>query len=381
MLYKEGSGKTRDGPLKLTGERVWRTYTGGGNIDRLYGKNNPEDTHFPEEWMFSVTRAFNAGREHLTEGICCLEEDPSCSLKMLLEKEPEGILGKEHTAQWGPDPGVLIKIIDSSERLTIQVHPDKKMAEHLFSSSFGKTECWHILEVDERKNPCIYLGLKKGITREKWKDCFERQDISQMLSLMNCIKVRPGETYLVQGGMPHAIGAGCMLMEIQEPTDLTIRVERITPSGFSIDDRMCHQGIGFERMFDCFSYVGYTKEQIKELYCIKPMKLKNGGWQMVGYEDTPCFRMESHTIVQEQILRTEKEFYCVYIEAGRGELEFENMKYPISRNAQFFIPANCGSYKIKVENDPIKLLKFYGPKVNAASGGELYDKTCSQDWN
>ena len=77
-----------------------------------------------------------------------------------------------------------------------------------------------------------------------------------MLEWMHCIEVHKGDTVLIQGGVPHAIGAGCFLAEIQEPTDYTVRTERITPSGLKVADTMCHQGLGFQKMFDCFHYEG-----------------------------------------------------------------------------------------------------------------------------
>ena len=110
-------------------------------------------------------------------------------------------------------------------------------------------------EIDGEK-PCIYFGFKEGITREYWKKVFDEQDIPKMLDCLHEIEVAPGETWLIEGGVPHAIGAGCFLMEIQEPTDFTIRTERSTPSGFQIADSMCHQGIDFDNMFECFLYDG-----------------------------------------------------------------------------------------------------------------------------
>ena len=111
-------------------------------IDRLHGKEQGEDGHFPEEWMYSVTRAANAGREERVEGISSLDDGSSRTLKEVLERQPDEMLGASHVKKWGVTPGVLIKIIDSRERLTIQVHPDKEKARELFHSPFGKTECW-----------------------------------------------------------------------------------------------------------------------------------------------------------------------------------------------------------------------------------------------
>lgn len=165
---------------------------------------------------------------------------------------------------YGGQLGVLVKALDSSERLTIQVHPDRRAAQKLFQSAFGKTEAWYILggRVINGEDPYILYGFKPGMTREKWEQLFWDQDIEGMLQSLNKIKVEPGQVFIVEGGMPHAIGSGCFLLEIQEPTDYTIRVERMTPSGREIAEFMCHQGIGFDRMFDCFHYDVYTEEEV-----------------------------------------------------------------------------------------------------------------------
>ena len=167
------------------------------------------------------------------------------TLKSVLESDTEGYLGKG-AAQ--PTLGVLTKLIDSAERLTLQVHPDKPTALRLFRSQYGKTECWHILSGHpvNGEEPCIYYGFQPDMTRARWEALFHAQDIPGMLAGMQKYPVHPGDTILIEGGMPHAIGAGCFLVEIQEPTDYTIRVERTTPSGFAVADSMCHQGLGFE---------------------------------------------------------------------------------------------------------------------------------------
>ncbi len=360
-------------PLKLKGERVWRTYVGGRMIDRLHGKEQGEDGHFPEEWMYSVTRAANAGREEIVEGISSLDDGSSRTLKEVLERQPDEMLGASHVKKWGVTPGVLIKIIDSRERLTIQVHPDKEKARELFHSPFGKTECWHILGTreDMDEEACIYLGFKEGITRDLWESCFEKQDYETMLSLLNRIPVKPGETYLVRGGVPHAIGAGCLLIEIQEPTDYTIRVEKVTPSGFQIDDRMCHQGLGFKRMFECFTFEGESQERTKEKFCIRPQRLSQDSgdrYELAGYGDTPCFRMEKLILEGDIGLKGEGGFSCLYVVSGKGILKTESRQYPLEKHGQFFIPAEAGEYTVSANEasasggEPLILLRLYGPE-------------------
>lgn len=355
-------------PIMLAGERVWRTYTGGRNIDLLHGKEIAEDNHFPEEWMYSVTRAMNSGREEIVEGICRTVENSELTLKELIEKNPEEMLGQEHIKKWGSTPGVLVKIIDSKERLTIQVHPDRKKAFELFHSRFGKTECWHILGIrtDMEEKPCLYLGFRKGITRKEWEACFREQDYDRMLSYLNRVEVKEGETYLVKGGVPHAIGAGCMLIEIQEPTDYTIRVEKITPSGFRIDDQMCHQGLGFEKMFECFNYQGYSQKEVLHNYRILPKKLseeRNNCYELVGYQDVDCFRIVEMRIETICMMSGEGTFYGIYVVSGEGILTVREKRYELKRNTQFFVPAVCEGYYItNIGADILRVLKLYGPE-------------------
>ena len=253
-----------------------------------------DNPNFPEEWIMSVVAARNVGREDVADEGLSHIYGTQTALKELLEANPAEYLGAGHAAGEKCDLGVLVKIIDSSERLTIQAHPDIPTARALFSSPHGKTECWHILggrEINGEK-PCIYLGFKRGVTRERWKELFDKQDLDGMLDSLERFDVKAGDTILIEGGMPHAIGAGCFLVEIQEPTDFTIRVERTTPSGFAVDDFL----LGFDKMFDVFHYEETSREEIMRKYFIKPSNVRTAeageSATLVGYENTPMFRLD-----------------------------------------------------------------------------------------
>lgn len=355
-------------PFKVKGERVWRTYLGGRELDKIHESITPEDSHFPEEWMFSTTKSNIAGREHLEEGLCYLEGAERITLKECIEDNPEMMLGKDHFKEFNTSMGVLIKLIDSCERLTVQVHPNKDKAMEFFNSRFGKTECWHILGTreDGEELPCIYMGFKEGITREAWKDCFDRQDYNGMLSLMHRIQVKKGETYIIYAGVPHAIGAGCLIMEIQEPTDYTFRIEKVTPSGFIMDDLMCHQGIGFEKMFECFNYDGKSLEEAAAAWCIKPKRVEEAeGYVMdslVGYENTKCFKMDKVTIETKAKIKQEDAFVCLYVLKGKGSLSCCGKTMTLEINDQVFVPAASEEYVVEnIGSTSLEILKCYGP--------------------
>ena len=153
---------------KLLPTRVYRAYFGGKNLDRLENKK-PEITRFPEDWLASTTVAFNPGRDIPDEGLSKIENGEF--LKTVIDSNKKSMIGDAE------DMSILCKLLDSSERLVIQVHPTVEFAKQHFNSEFGKTECWYILNDGGE----IYIGFKEGITKEYWKNLFEVQDIDGML--------------------------------------------------------------------------------------------------------------------------------------------------------------------------------------------------------
>ncbi|MBS6196692.1 MAG: hypothetical protein KH828_14110 [Clostridiales bacterium] len=157
-----------------------------------------------------------------------------------------------------------------------------------------------------------------------------------------------------------------MIIEIQEPTDYTIRIEKTTPSGFEIDDAMCHQGLGFEKMFECFDYEGNTEESILKKYRIAPKKMEgsNGVYhELVGYKDTPCFGIEKFEIEKETNFTGEEVFYCMYVLSGQGILKTGEEEFELKQNGQFFVPADCGDYSvINTGETALEILKMHGPE-------------------
>lgn len=207
--------------FKIASTRVWRTYFGGKEIEKWQGFEEPKDSDMPEDWIASVVNARNPGREHiLDEGLSKVSLDFNgggvTTLKALIESDPQGFLGVEHYKKYGNNTAFLTKIIDSMNRLTIQVHPDKVFSKQVFQSDYGKTEAWYILggrKVDG-EDPYILLGFKPGITKEVWRKLFEKQDIQGMLDSLHKVYIKPGDVFIIYGGVPHAIGSGCLSVKL-----------------------------------------------------------------------------------------------------------------------------------------------------------------------
>ena len=355
-------------PLLLDNPRAWRTYLGGSALSALHGETG-EDGHYPEEWIMSVVCARNAGREAMVdEGLSHLAATGE-TLKAYVEANPAATLGAAHAARHGASPGVLVKLIDAAERLTVQVHPDRALAMALFQSPFGKTECWHILggRTVGGEKPCVYFGFQQGVTRENWQRLFAQQDIAGMLACLYRFEVQLGDTLLIEGGIPHALGAGCFLAEIQEPTDYTIRVERTTPSGFPVADFMCHQGLGFDKMFDCFHYDSLTRDEVARRWFIPARTLEQqaGGTRqaLIGYGQTPMFGMNRLDVQGTLDVPCEPQFSGLYVLAGEGYLLCDGERTPIAQAQQYFVPAGVSGMRLcATAGQPLTVLQCFGPK-------------------
>lgn len=343
IMYEEMNGKI----LKLSETRVWRTYTGGKTIDVWHGKIKGEISNFPEDWVASTVRASNPGREDIMEGYSTVRNISGYPLlKEVLEEQKENYFGKKHLEKYGSELGMLIKLIDSAERLTIQTHPDKQYAKEVFQSEFGKTEAWFILdaiEIDGEK-PCVYFGFKPHVTREIWKEIFETQDIPAMLDCLHKIPVKKGDSFFIPGGLPHAIGKGCFLAEVQEPTDFTMRTELITPGGLKIHENQCHQGVGYEKMLYCFHYEGDTLEKICESWKITPnieQDDKNG--KISSYVDsryTDLFQMKVIDVKEEISVTPTGQFKIWLIFSGSGKFILGNDEISLEQGEFCLLPAS-----------------------------------------
>lgn len=230
---------------KLQANRVRRTYLGGGRIDAFTGHVPARDGALrPEDWLASTTTAFNGAVEVAGEGLGRLADGR-------LVKDAVGALP------------ILVKLLDADERLVIQAHPTVPFARARMHSPVGKTECWYFLP-GTAEDACVYLGFRPGVTRAAWKAAFEAQE--GLLERLHRIPVRAGDFVFVDGGVPHAIGAGCFMIELQEPSDLMVVAERFTPSGRRIPDAKLHGGLGFEGMHDVYSYEGLSEDEVAARY-------------------------------------------------------------------------------------------------------------------
>jgi len=132
---------------------------------------------------------------------------------------PGSPAGKRIGEVWFHTPGtLLVKFLFTSERLSVQVHPDDAYAER-HHGSLGKTEAWYV--VDAQPPGEVAVGFRQTLTRERLKEVAQTGEIEQLLDWR---RVKPGDVIFVPAGTVHAIGAGLTLCEIQENSDITYRL-------------------------------------------------------------------------------------------------------------------------------------------------------------
>jgi mannose-6-phosphate isomerase len=216
-------------PERVLPTRVYRFYRGGALIDRLRGEAERDDV-FPEDWVGSVVPARNPGRDEPLAGLSRLDRGPL--VRDAIHERPHA---------WGT-PNLLVKLLDPVERLPVHAHPDREFARVHLGSDYGKTEAW--LFVDARSGESeAWLGLQESVDPGEYRTWIEEQDVDRLLGSLNRLTVRPGDLLYVPAGVPHAIGGGALIVELQEPTDFSIVCEW---SGFPISPDDAHLGLGWD---------------------------------------------------------------------------------------------------------------------------------------
>ena len=201
---------------------------GGEKLNREYGISSP-NTPLAEAWVLSA-HSDGDSRISFSEGELCSEGKESSEGESFSEEEsssegesfaeylkchPEavGSLGKAF-----PFFPTLIKLIDAKKALSIQVHPDDSFALSR-EGQYGKTEMWIVLEREE--GAFLYFGFQKDYTEEEIRRAIEEENFP---SLLCKVMVEPGDVFFIPAGTVHAIGAGILLAEVQQNSNLTYRV-------------------------------------------------------------------------------------------------------------------------------------------------------------
>ena len=188
-------------------ERIW----GGRELEAVYDKPLPEGQSIGEAWVVSDHSSFES---EVLEG-----PGAGGTLHQLLEAEPRRLLGRR--AQPTPDGRfpLLLKLLDARDVLSVQVHPNDRLARELGEPDVGKTEMWHVLAAEPDAE--LIVGLDPSVTPEGFEQAIHAGTVQQ---LMRSFPAPPGTSAFLAAGTVHAIGAGLLLAEIQQNSNITYRI-------------------------------------------------------------------------------------------------------------------------------------------------------------
>lgn len=196
-------------------ETIW----GGEKIASLKGISTTQKS-IGESWEISGVEGH--------ETVVAEGNDKGKTLSELIAEYREDLVGVECFAKFGCRFPLLVKFIDAKKDLSIQVHPDDKLAQELHNAS-GKCEMWYVLSTD--KDAIIYTGLSKAITPEEYE---RRVADDSIVDIIAKYRSKPGDVFYLPSGRIHSIGAGNLLLEIQQTSDITYRIydfNRVDASG------------------------------------------------------------------------------------------------------------------------------------------------------
>jgi mannose-6-phosphate isomerase len=162
------------------------------------------------------------------------------SLKALMETYTSDLMGAKNYRQFGTKFPLLIKFIDAKQDLSVQLHPNDQLAKERHNS-FGKTEMWYVVQSDPESN--LIVGFNQEMTQDLYLKHLKEKTLQ---SILNFDAVQAGDTYFIEVGRIHAIGAGVLLAEIQQTSDITYRVydwDRVDAEG---KERELHNDIALE---------------------------------------------------------------------------------------------------------------------------------------
>ena len=330
-------------PIVLGPNQPPRPYQGGPGIDRLRGNPVGSDDR-PEDFVASTTPVFGSD----SIGLTLLEDGRT--LRDHVAADPIGFLGAAHVRRYHDNVALLVKLLNPQQRLFVHFHPDASFAARHLDCDHGKSEGWIITDVAGPDDAYVYLGFRKGVEVGTVASWVSSQRIPAMLDGLNRIAVRPGDTFFVPAGIPHAIGAGITAVELQEPTDFSILLEW---AGFDLPEAARDLGLGFETAVQALDRTAWNRDRLGALREVRPSPDPGVEHVFPAIADE-FFRAERVRSAGE--ITFSAGFSVIIVLRGDGVLATGTTKLDLRTGMCLLVPYGAGSYRISGDLDAIRCL-------------------------
>ena len=294
-------------------ERIW----GGQKLRNLFHLDAPENAPIGEAWLIS---------DHpVHESVVADGPYKGKNLPQLLAKHPTAILGtRARLTPQGRFP-LLLKILDAAEVLSVQVHPDDACAARLREPDVGKTEMWHVLQADP--GSCLICGLTSGTDQKTFSQAMQNGTLE---SLMTRHMVTGEVSVFVPAGAVHAIGAGLVLAEIQQNSDLTYRLYDWNRTDANGVPRTLHTEKAMQAIHFGSIHPGFAK----------PLSYQIAGIQREILSACPYFAAELVTVTDHYLLpQTPETFHILLVKKGPLHITDQEQALTLYPGNAILVPA------------------------------------------
>lgn len=320
-----------DYPIKfepILQERIW----GGEKLHKLFGKAK-HNVPIGESWEISA----------IPNNISVVANGSLSgkNLQELLDTYKKDFVGEKVYERFGTKFPLLLKFIDAKSDLSVQLHPNDALGKKRHNS-FGKEELWYILKAE--KDSRLMFGFNQDLTRENYLKHLKDKTLFEVLHYE---EIGKGDVYHIPQGRVHAIGAGVVLAEIQQSSDITYRLYDWDRKDTNGNARELHTDLALDAIdFNIPNkFRTYYKTEPNE-YCpiVKSLNFKT------NIIDLDC-ALHSDTKEKDSF----KIYMCV---AGSGRFSTKTDSIDIKTGETIFIPAVLDKYKIKPNRGAIRLLQI-----------------------
>jgi mannose-6-phosphate isomerase len=314
-------------PLKFSPVFCYRIW-GGEKLKTKLNKKYKEDS-IGESWEISNVDQFET---KVSEGAL-----KGATLNDLIQQYKGDFVGESVYKQFGNAFPLLIKFIDAETPLSIQVHPDDALSKERHNS-FGKNEMWVVMESDEDAE--LIVGFNQKITKE---DYFNHIKNNTLTTVLNTEKVKKGDVYYIPAGRVHAIGAGVLLAEIQQTSNVTYRIydyDRVDPQTGSL--RELHTELALDAInFDLV-------DEYKTNYSLNVNE--TNPLVHSPFFKTNILKVEGHLSRDYSQLDS----FVIYISlTGTAKIIVENETYTLQKGETILLPATINKIEIEAKNTEI----------------------------